>query len=112
MTTYSGCNTECPVCLEELFNDDGVYTKEHGVACMICPHLIHSKCLKETGNALNANGERFGFGVYGPRSGCPVCNAAVSCWTSSEDIGYFPAYWTKKIERRLCRSRPPPHGFQ
>ena len=99
---------QCPVCLEDLFNEDGIAEEE--VAEIMCNHLIHSDCLASTGNALNADGKRFGFGGFGPRSGCPLCETPVSCWTSSKDIEYFKAFWTPLIEDVLLDIGPGPDG--
>lgn len=91
--------SECPVCLENLFDEDGLATKD--VAEIMCPHLIHSDCLSEVGKALNADGARYGHGAAGIRSGCPVCNTPVSFWTMSKDAAYFKAFWIERIENVL-----------
>lgn len=99
---------QCPVCLEDLFNEDGMAEEE--VAEIMCNHLIHSDCLASTGNALNADGKRFGFGGFGPRSGCPLCETPVSCWKSSKDAAYFKAFWIPLIEDMLLEIGPGPGG--
>lgn len=96
--------TECPVCAEELFNEEGIADQD--VAEMICPHLIHSDCLVQVGNALNADGARFGVGGMGKRSGCPVCLTPVSMWMCSKEAADFPAFWTAKIEAALQEMGP------
>jgi len=98
-------NTQCPVCLEDLFNEEGV--AERAVAETMCTHLIHSDCLAATGRSLNADGKRFGVGGMGIRSGCPICNTPVSYyWTSSKEAAYFKAFWFKPIEDALLELGP------
>ena len=92
-------NTECPVCLEELFDENGVADKP--VAETMCLHLIHSDCLAEAGRALNSDGQRYGVGGFGARAGCPVCEKPVSFWQSFTDAGDFKAFWTCRIENVL-----------
>jgi uncharacterized protein (UPF0212 family) len=61
--------TECPICLEALFDEEGI-AQNGDVAKLIC--------LARAGRELNANGRRYGVGGMGARAGCPVCNQPVS----------------------------------
>ena len=92
--------TECPVCLERLFDDDGIASNGE-VAKIMCFHLVHDECLRRAGQSLNADGHRFGIGGFGPRAGCPVCNRPVSFWTSHKEAAAFPIYWMHKILHAL-----------
>lgn len=92
--------TECPVCLERLFDDDGIACNGE-VAKIMCFHLVHDECLRRAGQSLNADGHRFGIGGFGPRAGCPVCNRPVSFWTSYKEAAAFPIYWMHKILHAL-----------
>lgn len=92
--------TECPVCLERLFDDDGIACNGE-VANIMCFHLVHDECLRRAGQSLNADGHRFGIGGFGPRAGCPVCNRPVSFWTSYKEAAAFPIYWMHKILHAL-----------
>lgn len=82
------------------------------VAETICNHLIHSDCLVGVGQALNADGARFGVGGFGPRSGCPICNTPVSCWLTSKEAAYFKGFWIKPIEDALLELGPDTHSNQ
>lgn len=70
---------ECPICLEALFDEQGV-ARNGDVAKIVCCHLVHSDCLERAGQSLNSDGRRYGIGGFGLRSGCPVCNHPVSYW--------------------------------
>jgi len=77
---------------------------------LICHHVVHSDCVREMSRALNADGKRYGEGGFGPRAGCPTCGEGTSCWETSKDVGFFPAYWVVKIECAVRTLRPnPPH---
>eukprot|EP00984_Skeletonema_dohrnii_P029089 scaffold19434_cov121-Skeletonema_dohrnii-CCMP3373.AAC.5 len=89
-------NEECPICLEELFDNEGV-ARNGEVAKIMCVHLVHSVCLQRAGRSLNPDGRRYGVGGFGPRAGCPLCNQPVSFWTSYGDAASFPAFWIKRI---------------
>ena len=89
-------NEECPICLEELFDEEGV-ARNGEVAKIMCVHLVHSVCLQRAGRSLNPDGRRYGVGGFGPRAGCPLCNQPVSFWTSYGDAASFPAFWIKRI---------------
>ena len=102
--TDRSTTTECPICLEDLFNEEGVASKD--VAEIMCNHLVHSECLAGAGRSLNETGERYGIGGFGPRSGCPICSRPVSMWTSSKDAAYFKCFWTQKIENVLKELGP------
>ena len=91
---------ECPVCLERLFDDNGIACNGE-VAKIMCFHLVHDECLRRAGQSLNADGHRFGIGGFGPRAGCPVCNRPVSFWTSYKEAAAFPIYWMHKILHAL-----------
>jgi hypothetical protein len=101
MTTYRGLNMACPVCREDLFDANGHCPEEEGVAKILCPHLVHSKCLCD-----EADGAKYGVGPFGPRAGCPICGERISCWTSSNDISDFPGYWLRRIEKILQANGP------
>ena len=88
--------TECPVCLERLFDDDGIACNGE-VAKIMCFHLVHDECLRRAGQSLNADGHRYGTGGFGSRAGCPVCNRPVSFWSAYNEAAAFPIYWMKKI---------------
>lgn len=88
--------SECPVCLERLFDDNGSACNGE-VAKINCFHLVHDDCLRRAGQALNSDGNRFGIGGLGPRAGCPVCNRPVSFWTSYKVAAAFPIFWMRKI---------------
>lgn len=90
--------TDCPVCLEPLFDSQGV-AQNGKVAKIMCIHLIHSDCLQRAGQSLNADGRRYGVGGFGPRAGCPICNQPVSMWTEHEQAAEFPVFWMKKIQK-------------
>eukprot|EP00986_Skeletonema_menzelii_P001468 scaffold387_cov136-Skeletonema_menzelii.AAC.11 len=92
--------SECPVCLERLFDDNGIACNGE-VAKMMCFHLVHDECLRRAGRSLNSDGHRFGVGGFGPRAGCPVCNRPVSFWTSYKEAAEFPIFWMKKILHAL-----------
>lgn len=92
-------NTECPVCLETLFDEKGVADK--AVAEIMCLHLVHSDCLVEASRALNAGGQRYGVGGFGPRAGCPICEEPISSWRLFNEAGMFKAFWTTRIENAL-----------
>lgn len=89
----------CPICLETLFDQDGVSEKD--IAEIMCLHLVHSDCLAQAGRAMNASGERYGIGGLGPRGGCPVCEKAVSFWVSSKQAADFPVFWMHRIQTCL-----------
>ena len=91
---------ECPVCLERLFDDNGIACNGE-VAKIMCFHLVHSECLRRAGQSLNADGQRFGIGGFGPRSGCPVCNRPVSFWSVHKEAAAFPTFWMNKILHAL-----------
>ena len=101
--------TQCPVCLEELFDENGVATED--VAEIICRHLVHSDCLAEAGKSLNADGNRYGVGGFGNRAGCPVCSEPVSYWVSSKDAAFFQGFWIGRIEE-AAREIGPGHQGQ
>jgi len=92
----SSMNEECPICLEELFDEKGVACNG-AVARIMCVHLVHSDCLQRAGRSLNPDGRRYGVGGFGPRAGCPLCNQPVSCWEVLQDVASFPAFWVKRI---------------
>jgi hypothetical protein len=87
---------ECPICLEALFDEQGVACNGE-VAKIMCCHLVHSDCLRRAGQSLNSDGRRYGVGGFGPRSGCPLCNHPVSFWESYRDAAAFPSFWMKRI---------------
>jgi len=88
--------SECPICLERLFDDSGIACNGE-VAKMMCFHLVHDECLRRAAQSLNADGNRYGVGGFGPRAGCPVCNRPVSFWTSYKHAAAFPIFWMNKI---------------
>ena len=104
--------TECPVCQETLFDEDGVASQE--VAEIMCNHLVHSDCLAQAGRSLNADGQRYGIGGFGPRAGCPVCGQPVSSWSCSKEIEFFRGFWLGRIEKVLKELGPEksPDGTQ
>ena len=69
--------SECPICMEALFDDQGI-AQNGPIAKIMCYHLVHSDCLAKAGRSLNADGKRYGMGGMGARAGCPVCNRPVS----------------------------------
>jgi hypothetical protein len=87
---------ECPICLEALFDEQGV-ARNGDVAKIVCCHLVHSDCLERAGQSLNSDGRRYGVGILGLRSGCPLCNQPVSFWFSYQDAAAFPQFWIKRI---------------
>jgi len=89
----------CPVCLEDLFDENG--DAEKPVGKIMCLHLVHSDCLQAAGRALNATGDRYGVGGMGLRSGCPVCETAVSFWMMSNRAVDFPVFWMHRIQACL-----------
>mmetsp|Transcript_45812 Transcript_45812/g.111035 ORF Transcript_45812/g.111035 Transcript_45812/m.111035 type:complete len:206 (-) Transcript_45812:332-949(-) len=92
--------TECPVCMEPLFDGEGVSRKE--IAKIMCCHLVHNDCLVEAAKALNSQGERYGIGGLGlPRAGCPVCNEEVTMWVCYNEAAQFPIFWMKHIQNCL-----------
>jgi hypothetical protein len=91
--------TDCPVCLEPLFNEMGIAEKE--VAKIMCPHLVHSDCLKQASRALNSDGNRYGVGGFGIRAGCPICGQAVSFWESFSEAAAFSVFWMHRIQACL-----------
>lgn len=97
-------NTECPVCMDAMFDENGVADRD--VAEIMCLHLIHSDCLAAAGRALNADGQRYGIGGFGARAGCPICQEPVSNWMCYSDAGCFKAFWTTKIENALRKIGP------
>jgi len=96
--------TECPICFDTLFNDEGVADQD--VAEIMCMHPVHSECLAQAGRALNADGSRYGVGGLGNRAGCPICGQPVSCWTDSKEAGFFKGFWIERIERALQELGP------
>ena len=97
-------NTECPVCLDEIFDENGVADED--VAETMCLHPIHSDCLSEAGRSLNSDGQRYGHGAMGPRAGCPICHPPVSSWTIHKNAGAFIGFWTERIETALQEIGP------
>ena len=91
---------ECPVCLERLFDDNGIACNGE-VAKIMCFHLVHDDCLRRAAQSLNADGHRFGIGGFGPRAGCPVCNRPVSFWSADKEAAAFPIFWMNKILHAL-----------
>lgn len=87
---------ECPICLEALFDEQGI-AQNGEVAKIMCFHLVHSECLQQAGQTLNPDGKRYGIGGMGPRAGCPVCNRPVSMWIDYKDAAAFPIFWMKRI---------------
>lgn len=92
-------SNECPVCSEELFDENGVAAK--AVAEMMCDHLVHSDCLAQVGRELNSDGKRYGVGGFGPRAGCPVCDKPISMWQAFDNVCQFKGFWTQRIENAL-----------
>lgn len=84
--------TECPICLEALFDEKGIATK--GVATIRCHHLTHSDCL--AGLALNSDGSRYKIGDSDP-PGCPVCGQHASMWGVITEAAVLPAFWIRRI---------------
>ena len=96
---------ECPVCSEELFDENGKADK--AVAEILCDHLVHSDCLAQVGRDLNSDGKRYGMGGLGPRTGCPVCEKPVSMWHAYNNACDFKGFWTQRIENALKELGPP-----
>jgi hypothetical protein len=106
--------TECPCCLETLFDSNGVAVDDMDIAtglpCEV--HLIHSECLLRVGQSLNADGRRYGhipgYGI--PRSGCPVCGREVSFWFTTKKATDFGVFWWHKIQKCIeqvgCENGP------
>lgn len=91
-------STDCSVCMEALFDNQGIC--RHGeVALIMCPHLVHSDCLVRSGQALNSDGQRYGIGGFGLRSGCPLCSEPVSFWTTHSKASDFSVFWLPKIQK-------------
>jgi len=73
----------------------------------MCPHLVHSECLRKAGQALNADGKRYGIGGFGARrAGCPVCSQPVTFWFSYDQAAAFPIFWMHRIQACLEKIRP------
>lgn len=89
----------CAVCHEDLFDEHGISRKEIGK--IMCLHLVHSDCLQSFAEHANASGEKWGIGVFGPRSGCPLCDQGVSFWTDYLRAADFPVFWMNKIQSCL-----------
>jgi hypothetical protein len=97
--------TDCPVCQEPLFDDEGVAPKK--VAKILCYHLVHDECLRESAKALNADGQRYGIGGMGePRGGCPICGQGVTIWFCFDQAAEFPVFWMKRIQTILQEMGP------
>ena len=88
--------TECPICMEALFDEQGI-AQNGNVAKIMCYHLVHSDCLAKAGRALNSDGKRYGVGGMGPRAGCPVCNRPTSMWFGYTEAAQFPLFWMNRI---------------
>jgi hypothetical protein len=93
--------TECPCCMETLFDSNGVAVDDMDIAiglpCEV--HLIHGECLRRAGQSLNADGRRYGRSLLGPRSGCPICGREVSFWTTTKKATDFGVFWWHKIQK-------------
>lgn len=93
------CNNMCPVCSEELFDENGIADK--AVAEIMCEHLVHSDCLAKFSREQNSDGKKFGMGGLGPRAGCPVCEKPVSMWHAYNNACDFKGFWIQRIENAL-----------
>ncbi|CAB9511046.1 expressed unknown protein [Seminavis robusta] len=99
-------NTVCIVCLEDLFDEEGI-AKNGEVAGIPCLHLVHSECLRRSGEALNADGKRYGIGGLGsPRAGCPICSQEVTFWPTYNEAAAFPTFWMSRIQDVLEETGP------
>ncbi len=92
-------NNMCPVCSEELFDENGIADK--AVAEIMCEHLVHSDCLAKFSRDQNSDGTKYGVGGFGPRAGCPVCEKPVSMWHAYNNACDFKGFWIQRIENAL-----------
>mmetsp|Transcript_13986 Transcript_13986/g.39813 ORF Transcript_13986/g.39813 Transcript_13986/m.39813 type:complete len:560 (+) Transcript_13986:314-1993(+) len=103
------CN-ECPLCEGQLF-DTTTGESPMAIADMSpnCFHLVHAKCLKQSGSTpTNGSGPSSGGGLRssGSKSGCPICNKSISMWISAKQAAHFAAFWVERVEACLQAMGP------
>jgi hypothetical protein len=98
--------TDCPICLEPLFDSEGIASPTKEVAKTMCIHLVHSDCLARAGRTLNSNGQRYGVSAFGNRAGCPLCAQLVSFWFDYKEAAAFPIFWMHRVQAKMDQIGP------
>jgi hypothetical protein len=121
--SFAFVETECPVCFEDLFDENGVCQEAEGVAATVCHHVVHVRCLtsqcctssrdeqEEDSNNDASPQENSGsssFYLFGQARDlyCPVCSRSVLIYSSSSEAAYFPGFWIPLIQSCIKQIAP------
>jgi hypothetical protein len=111
--SLSFLESECPVCFEELFNENGQCEDAEGVAATVCHHVVHVRCLtslcssREEHDHDSAEESGSSSCLFGQTNRhCPVCSRSVTIYSSSSEAAYFPGFWIPFIQSCIERFAP------